>query len=116
MNTLQEEALEEMKTEIYKWFDEQEKLDNLDASPLIDYRFNLKGAFATKDGPVKITMLESVSEDKKQQLLERIQSYIEKTGEGFIPNKAVGNLFFDASSAGFEFVSRTGSRKAECCI
>lgn len=166
MNTLQEHALEEMKTAIYKWFDEQEnrkdveetvkrttlqigifnglmldyqpgrtsvdsfdfgwndagsksmkaspftreqvlhevqpllagivkeKLDKLETSPLIDYRFTLQGTFATTDGPVKITVLETVYEEKKRQLLERIQSYIEnKLEKGSYPTKPLETFF-----------------------
>ncbi|WP_442602461.1 DUF6138 family protein [Paenibacillus sp. KN14-4R] len=166
MNTLQEEALEEMKTAIHEWFDEQEnrkdvegavkrttlqmgifkvvmldyrpgrtrvdslnsgrnaagsksmkaspftreqvlhevqpllaeivkeKLDKLESSPLIDYRFTLQGTFATTDGRVKLTVLEIVYEDKKRQLLERIQSYIEKNLEkGSYPTKPLETFF-----------------------
>ncbi|NEW07310.1 hypothetical protein GK047_14990 [Paenibacillus sp. SYP-B3998] len=165
MNTLQEEALEEMKTAIHEWFDEQEnrkdvegavkrttlqmgifngvmldfrpgrtrvdslnfgrnaagskskaspftreqvlhevqlllaeivkeKLDKLETSPLIDYRFTLQGTFATTDGPVKLTVLEIVYEEKKRQLLERIQSYIEKKLEkGSYPTKPLETFF-----------------------
>ncbi|WP_282940464.1 DUF6138 family protein [Paenibacillus sp. RC67] len=166
MNTLQEEALEEMKTAIHEWFDEQEnrkdveeavkrttlqmgifsgvmldyrpgrtrvdslnsgrnaagsksikatpftreqvlhevqpllaeivkeKLDKLETSPLIDYRFTLQGTFATTDGRVKLTVLEIVYEEKKRQLLERIQSYIEKKLEkGSYPTKPLETFF-----------------------
>ncbi|MED1945165.1 MULTISPECIES: DUF6138 family protein [Brevibacillus] len=150
MNELQKEALEEMKTAIHKWFDEQEnrknaeelvlrttlqvgifnfiqldyrpgrtrvetsksvgsaagkksmkassftreqilyevqpllveivreRLDKLETSPLINYRFTFQGTFATVDGLVELTVLETVYKEKKRLLLERIQSYIEE--------------------------------------
>lgn len=72
----------------------QEKLDKLWTSPLIDYRFTFKGTFATTDGLVKITVLETVYEEKKQQLLERIQSYTEKKLEkGSYPTKPLETFF-----------------------
>ncbi|MFD3259010.1 DUF6138 family protein [Paenibacillus lentus] len=166
MDELQKEALEEMKTAIYKWFDEQEnridvekvvlrttlqvgifnfiildyrpgrtrvdssksmgsaagrksmkaspftreqilhevqpllaeivreRLDKLETSPLINYRFTFEGSFATTDGLVELTVLEMVYEEKKQQLLERIQSYIEKKLEkGSYPTKPLETFF-----------------------
>ncbi|MDK8181300.1 DUF6138 family protein [Paenibacillus sp. UMB4589-SE434] len=166
MNTLQVEALEEMKTAIHKWFDEQEnrkdvegavkrttlqigifngimldyrpgrtrvemlndgrnvagkksmkaspftreqilhevqpllaeiikeKLDKLETSPLINYRFILQGTFATTDGLVELTVLETVYEEKKRQLLERIHAYIEKKLEkGFYPTEPLETFF-----------------------
>ena len=166
MNQLQEEALEEMKTAIYDWFDEQEKrkdvedavkrttlqigifndmlldyrpgrtsvdssdfgwntsgrksmkaspftreqvlhevqprladivkerLDKLKTPVLIDYRFTLQGSFATIDGPVKLTVFDVVYEEKKQQLLERIASYIEKKLEKDVyPTKPLETFF-----------------------
>ncbi|TQK53279.1 hypothetical protein FB479_11199 [Brevibacillus sp. AG162] len=150
MNELQKEALEEMKTAIHKWFDEQEtrknaqevvlrttlqvgifnfvqldyrpgrtrvessksagsaagkksmkaspftreqilnevqpllaeivreRLDKVETSPLINYRFTFQGTFATMDGLVELTVLETEYEEKKRLLLERIQSYIEE--------------------------------------
>lgn len=72
----------------------KEKLNKLETSPLIDYRFTLKGVFATKDGPVRITILETVFEEKKQQLLERIQTYIEnKLEKGSYPTKPLETFF-----------------------
>lgn len=166
MNELQKEALEEMRTAIHKWFDEQEnridvekvvlrttlqvgifnfiildyrpgrtrvdssksmgssagrksmkaspftreqilhevqpllaeiareRLDKLETSPLINYRFTFEGSFATTDGLVELTVLEMVYEEKKQQLLERIQSYIEKKLEkGSYPTKPLETFF-----------------------
>lgn len=150
MNELQLEALEEMKTAIHKWFDEQEnrtnveevvlrttlqvgifnfvmldyrpgrtrvntsksmgsaagkksmkvspftreqilhevqpllveivreRLEKVEKSPLINYQFTFQGSFATTDGLVELTVLETVYEEKRRQLLERIQSYIEE--------------------------------------
>ncbi|WP_228101480.1 DUF6138 family protein [Paenibacillus donghaensis] len=45
---------------------------------MINYRFTFQGAFATTDGLVELTVLETVYEEKKRQLLKRIQSYIEE--------------------------------------
>ncbi|MFE0558342.1 DUF6138 family protein [Paenibacillus sp. NPDC058910] len=166
MNELQKEALEEMKTAIHKWFDEQEnrtnveevvlrttlqvgifdfvmldyrpgrtgvdssksmgsaagkksmkvspftreqilhevqpllveivreRLDKVETSPLINYQFTFQGTFATTDGLVELTVLEKVYEAKKRQLLERIQSYIEKKLEkGSYPTKPLETFF-----------------------
>lgn len=166
MNELQKEALEEMKTAIHKWFDEQEnrtnveevvlrttlqvgifnfvmldyrpgrtrvdssrsvgsaagkksmkvspftreqilhevqpllveivreRLDKVETSPLINYQFTFHGTFATTDGLVELTVLETVYEAKKRQLLERIQSYIEKKLEkGTYPTKPLETFF-----------------------
>ncbi|WP_072329199.1 MULTISPECIES: DUF6138 family protein [unclassified Paenibacillus] len=72
----------------------EEKLDKLEMSPLIDYRFTLQGTFATIEGPVKVTVLERVFEEKKRQLLERIQAYIEKKLEkGSYPTKPLETFF-----------------------
>ncbi|WP_409176437.1 DUF6138 family protein [Brevibacillus fortis] len=166
MNELQKEALEEMKTAIHKWFDEQEnrknaeevvlrttlqvgifnfvmldyrpgrtrvessksvgsaagkksmkaspftseqilhevqpllveivkeRLDKLETSPLINYRFTFQGTFATMDGLVELTVLETVYEEKKRQLLERIQSYMEeKLEKGSYPTNRLETFF-----------------------
>lgn len=166
MNELQEQALEEMKSELLDWFDEQEKrkdteeavkrtslqigifndatlnyrpgrtsvdslnfgwdnagrssmrpspftkeeivndvkpklaaivkekLDTLEESPLIDYRFVLEGGFVTSDGSVKLTVLEVEYEEKKRRLLERIQAYIEnKLEKGTYPTKPLETFF-----------------------
>ncbi|TKI58161.1 hypothetical protein E8L90_23765 [Brevibacillus antibioticus] len=166
MNELQKEALEEMKTAIHKWFDEQEnrkdieevvlrttlqvgifnfatldyrpgrtrvessksvgsaagkksmkaspftpeqilhevqplledivreRLDKLETSPLINYRFTFQGTFATTDGLVELTVLETVYEEKKRQLLERIQSYMEeKLEKGSNPTNRLETFF-----------------------
>ncbi|KPV59320.1 hypothetical protein QJ48_11780 [Paenibacillus sp. A3] len=72
----------------------KEKLDKLKTSRLIDYRFTFEGTFATTDGPVKLTVLEIVYEEKKRQLLERIQSYIEeKLEKGSYPTKPLETFF-----------------------
>lgn len=166
MNELQKEALEEMKTAIHKWFDEQEnrknaeevvlrttlqvgifnfvlldyrpgrtrvessksvgsaagkksmkaspftreqilyevqpllaeivreRLDKLETSPLINYRFTFQGTFATTDGLVELTLLETEYEEKKRQLLERIQSYMEeKLEKGSNPTNRLETFF-----------------------
>ncbi len=72
----------------------KERLDKLGTSPLIDYRFALQGTFATTEGPVTVAVLDIVYEEKKRQLLERIQSYIEKKLEkGSYPTKPLETFF-----------------------
>ncbi|MFU1792591.1 DUF6138 family protein [Paenibacillus azoreducens] len=72
----------------------KERLDKLATSPLIDYRFTFQGAFATTDGLVELTVLETVYVEKKRQLLEQIQSYIEKELEqGTYPTKRLETFF-----------------------
>ncbi|BFH63655.1 DUF6138 family protein [Paenibacillus azoreducens] len=61
---------------------------------MIDYRFTFQGAFATTDGLVELTVLETVYVEKKRQLLEQIQSYIEKKLEqGTYPTKRLETFF-----------------------
>ncbi|KOR75960.1 DUF6138 family protein [Paenibacillus solani] len=166
MNELQNEALEEMRTAIHKWFDEQEnrtnleevvlrttlqvgifdfvmldyrpgrtsvdssksmgstsgkksmkvspftreqilhevqpllveivreRLDKVETTPLINYRFTFQGSLATTDGLVELTVLDTVYEEKRRQLLERIESYIEKKLEkGTYPTKPLETFF-----------------------
>lgn len=72
----------------------RERLDKLKTSPLIDYRFTLQGTFATTDGLVELIVFETVFEEKKQQLLQRIQSYIEeKLEKGCYPTKPLETFF-----------------------
>lgn len=72
----------------------RERLDKVETSPLINYQFTFHGIFATTDGLVELTVLETVYEAKKRQLLERIQSYIEKKLEkGTYPTKPLETFF-----------------------
>ncbi|WP_152395912.1 DUF6138 family protein [Paenibacillus guangzhouensis] len=72
----------------------KERLNKLKTQVLIDYRFTLQGSFATTDGPVKLTVLDVVYEEKKQQLLERVASYIEnKLEKGVYPTKPLETFF-----------------------
>lgn len=72
----------------------RERLNKVETSPLIDYRFTFQGIFATADGLVELTVLETEYEAKKQQLLERIHSYIEKKIEkGTYPTKPLETFF-----------------------
>ncbi|UNK19348.1 DUF6138 family protein [Paenibacillus sp. N3/727] len=72
----------------------RERLDKLETSPLIDYRFTFQGTFATMDGLAELTVLETIYEEKKRQLLERIQSYIENELEkGSYPTKRLETFF-----------------------
>jgi hypothetical protein len=72
----------------------KERLNKVETSPLINYQFTFHGIFATTDGLVELTVLETVYEAKKRQLLERIQSYIEKKLEkGTYPTKPLETFF-----------------------
>jgi len=72
----------------------RERLNKVEASPLINYRFTFQGSFATTDGLVELTVLDTVYEEKRQQLLERIQSYIEnKLEKGSYPTKPLETFF-----------------------
>ncbi|MCC8433453.1 DUF6138 family protein [Brevibacillus sp. M2.1A] len=72
----------------------RERLDKLETSPLINYRFTFQGTFATTDGLVELTVLETVYEEKKRQILERIQSYMEeKLEKGSNPTNRLETFF-----------------------
>ncbi|MGE7988749.1 DUF6138 family protein [Lysinibacillus fusiformis] len=72
----------------------RERLDKLETTPLINYRFTFQGTFATIDGLVELTVLEIVYEEKKRKLLEQIQSYIEKKlDKSSYPTKTLETFF-----------------------
>lgn len=72
----------------------RERLNRLETTQIINYRFTFQGTFATIDGLVELTVLEIVYEAKKRKLLERIQSYIEKKLEkGSYPTKPLETFF-----------------------
>ncbi|MBD8841284.1 DUF6138 family protein [Paenibacillus sp. FSL K6-4396] len=72
----------------------QGRLDKLADSPLIDYRFTFRGKFPTTEGKLQLTLLEYINEEKKQQLLERIHTYIEqKLENGAYPTKPLESFF-----------------------
>lgn len=88
----QEEVLHEVQPRLTSIV--REKLDKLHTSALIDYRFTLKGRFATADGPVRLTVFDIIYEEKKRQLLERVESYIEqKLEKGAYPTKPLETFF-----------------------
>lgn len=72
----------------------QEKLAEWADTPLIDYRFTFRGKFPTRDGMLKLTLLEYINEEKRQQLLERIRTYTEqKLENGVYPTKPLETTF-----------------------
>ncbi|MFS0873583.1 DUF6138 family protein [Paenibacillus xylanilyticus] len=72
----------------------QERLDELTDSPLIDYRFTFRGKFPTTEGKLQLTLLEYINEEKKEQLLERIHTYVDKKLEhGTYPTKPLESFF-----------------------
>jgi hypothetical protein len=72
----------------------QEKLAEWADTPLIDYRFTFRGKFPTRDGMLKLTLLEYINEEKRQQLLERIRTYTEqKLEKGVYPTKPLETNF-----------------------
>ncbi|MFE6078653.1 DUF6138 family protein [Paenibacillus sp. NPDC057886] len=72
----------------------QEKLDKLADTPLIDYRFTFRGKFPTTEGKLQVTMLEYINEGKRQQLLERIHTYVDqKLLKGSYPTKPLESFF-----------------------
>ncbi|MDR9749082.1 DUF6138 family protein [Paenibacillus taichungensis] len=72
----------------------QEKLDKLADTPLIDYRFTFRGKFPTTEGKLQVTLLEYINEEKRQQLLERIHTYVDqKLLKGSYPTKPLESFF-----------------------
>ncbi|MDN4604329.1 DUF6138 family protein [Paenibacillus sp. F6_3S_P_1C] len=72
----------------------QEKLDKLADTPLIDYRFTFRGKFPTTEGKLQVTLLEYINEGKRQQLLERIHTYVDhKLLGGSYPTKPLESFF-----------------------
>lgn len=72
----------------------QGRLNKLADSPLIDYRFTFRGKFPTTEGKQQLTLLEYINEEKKQQLLERIHTYIDqKLENGAYPTKPLESFF-----------------------
>ncbi|WP_440112861.1 DUF6138 family protein [Paenibacillus sp. QZ-Y1] len=72
----------------------QGRVDKLADTPLIDYQFTFRGKFPTTEGKLQLTLLESIHEEKRQQLLERIHTYIDKKLEhGTYPTKPLESFF-----------------------
>ncbi|WP_434749340.1 DUF6138 family protein [Paenibacillus amylolyticus] len=72
----------------------QKRLAEWANTPLIDYRFTFRGKFPTSDGMLKLTLLEYINEEKRQQLLEWIRTYTEqKLENGVYPTKPLDTNF-----------------------
>ncbi|WP_127546649.1 DUF6138 family protein [Paenibacillus amylolyticus] len=72
----------------------QERLDKLADTPLVDYRFTLRGKFPTTEGKLQLTLLEWINEEKRQLLLERIHTYVDKRLENSTyPTKPLESFF-----------------------
>ncbi|WP_458460258.1 DUF6138 family protein, partial [Paenibacillus sp.] len=72
----------------------QGRLDMLADSPLIDYRFTFRGKFPTTEGKLQLTLFEWINEEKRQLLLERIHTYVDKKLEnGTYPTKPLESFF-----------------------
>lgn len=87
---------EEVRNEIQPKLVEviQGKLDKLADTPLIDYRFTFRGKFPTTEGKLQVTLLEYINEGKRQQLLERIHTYVDqKLLKGSYPTKPLESFF-----------------------
>ncbi|ATD61573.1 MAG: DUF6138 family protein [Janthinobacterium svalbardensis] len=63
-------------------------------TPMIDYRFTLRGKFQTAQGKLHLTLLEYVNDGKRQGLLENIHAYIgQKLERGSRPTKKLETFF-----------------------
>jgi|GEM_PF-155779 hypothetical protein len=72
----------------------QQRLAEWADTPLIDYRFTFRGKFPTSSRMLKLTLLEYINEEKRQQLLERIRTYTEqKLENGVYPTKPLETTF-----------------------
>ncbi|MBW3509608.1 DUF6138 family protein [Janthinobacterium sp. NKUCC06_STL] len=72
----------------------QARLAPLVDTPMIDYRFTLRGKFQTAQGKLHLTLLEYVNEGKRQTLLERIHTYVtQKLEHGKRPTKKLETFF-----------------------
>lgn len=66
-------TVEQVQTEIRPRLAQviQERLERLADTPLIDYRFTFRGKFPTDEGSLRITLFESVNEEKSGCCLNR---------------------------------------------
>lgn len=72
----------------------QGRLDKLADTPLIDYRFTLRGKFPTTEGKLQLTLSEWINEEKRKLLLERIHTYVDKNLENSTyPTKPLESFF-----------------------
>ncbi|MEY8739834.1 DUF6138 family protein [Bacillales bacterium AN1005] len=70
------------------------KLEQWAHTPMIDYHFTFRGKFPTTEGKLHLTLLDYVHEEKRQQLLERVHSYVdEKVENGTYPTKPLESFF-----------------------
>jgi len=89
-------TVEQVQTEIRPRLAQviQERLERLADTPLIDYRFTFRGKFPTNEGSLRITLFESVNEEKKRLLLEQIHAYVDrKLTNGSYPTKPLETFF-----------------------
>lgn len=87
---------EQVRSEIQPQLAEviQRRLDELGDTPLIDYHFTFRGKFPTTEGKLQLTLFEYINEEKKEQLLERIHTYVEqKLENGTYPTKSLESFF-----------------------
>ncbi|MET3939852.1 hypothetical protein ABIC22_002664 [Paenibacillus sp. PvP094] len=87
---------EQVRSEIQPQLAEviQRRLDELGDTPLIDYRFTFRGKFPTTEGKLQLTLFEYINEEKKEQLLERIHTYVkQKLENGTYPTKPLESFF-----------------------
>lgn len=70
------------------------KLEQWAHTPMIDYHFTFRGKFPTTEGKLHLTLLDYVHEEKRQQLLERVHSYVDnKVENGTYPTKPLESFF-----------------------
>ena len=72
----------------------QARLAPLVDTPMIDYRFTVRGKFQTAQGKLHLTLLEYVNDGKRLALLENIHAYIGKElTQGSHPTKPLETFF-----------------------
>jgi hypothetical protein len=72
----------------------QARLAPLVDTPMIDYRFSLRGKLQTAQGMLHLNLLDYVNEGKRTTLLERIHTYItQKLERGNRPTKKLETFF-----------------------
>lgn len=87
---------EQVRSEIQPQLAEviQRRLDGLGDTPLIDYHFTFRGKFPTTEGKLHLTLFEYINEEKREQLLDRIHTYVEqKLENGTYPTKPLESFF-----------------------
>ncbi|MEG0881163.1 MAG: DUF6138 family protein [Janthinobacterium sp.] len=72
----------------------QTRLAPLVDTPMIDYRFTVRGKLQTAQGKLHLTLLEYVNDGKRQALLEHIHTYVtQKLERGTRPTKKLETFF-----------------------